>query len=219
VSEQRPVDHFTIIPRRFTDAHIADEIDSTHLVLGVHIAARCYEVRNTSDGVAAIRLSSLAELCGDVSTETIRRKLHELEPDWIACEVGQGQRSAWRIRLTGLAHEADTDTPLPRDLHTTSTETPLPVWKLTSTARDAGEAITPHDERDAGPTRPPQRVSGRQNKRNDTRRDEYEKKAGIEEKLDTVVGETTAAELDPLDALERARLFDEMFPPRARRAS
>jgi hypothetical protein len=206
VSEQKPVDHFTIIPRRFTDAHLADEIDSIHLVIGVHIAARCYEVRNTSDGVAAIRLSSLAELCGDVSTETIRRKLHELEPAWIACEVGQGQRSAWRIRLTGLAHEADAGTPPPRDFHATSTETPLPVWKLTSTELDASGATIPHDERDAGPARPPQPVSERQNKRNETRRDEYEKRAGTEEKLDTAVAETTTARLNPLDALERAPL-------------
>ena len=56
-----------------------------------------------------------------------------------------------------------------------------------------------------------------------TRRDEDERKTGIEEKLDTAVGETTAAEFirdqQERDPLERARRFDEMFRPGAKRAS
>jgi hypothetical protein len=227
VSEQKPpVDHFTVIPRRFTDAHIADEIDSMHLVIGLHIAARCYEVRNTSDGTAAIRLSWLAELCGDISTETIRRKLHELEPDWIVCEVGQGQRSAWRIRLTGLAQEPGTATPLPHDLHTTSTKPAPPAWKSTSTAPEAGETAIPLGERDASLTRLPHRISQRQDKRNETKRNEDETRAASSEKLDHLGVETTGADFDAAefiqdqrrrDSLERARRFDEMFPPKAKR--
>jgi hypothetical protein len=221
VNEQKPVDHFTIIPRRFTDAHIADEIDHLHVLIGLHIAARCYEVRNTSHGVAAIRLASLAELCGNTSTETIRRKLHELEPEWIACEVEPGQRSAWRIRLTGLAHEADTNTAPPHDLHRTSTKEPPPVWRFTSTDLEPGGGANPHGETASGATRLPHGVFERPDKRNETKRNDDERKAGIEgkngENLDTAVGETTvAADFDPI---ERARQFDEMFPPRARRAS
>jgi hypothetical protein len=46
-----------------------------------------------------------------------------------------------------------------------------------------------------------------------------ETKAGNEEELDHLGVETTAAGDDLLDAIERARLFDEMFPPKAKRAS
>jgi len=219
LSEQKPVDHFTIIPRRFTDAHLADELDHLHVLIGLHVAARCYEVRNTSDGVAAIRLTQLAELCGNVSIETIRRKLHELEPTWIACEVEPGQRSAWRIRLTGLAHEAVADTPHPHDLHTTSTETPPRVWRSTSTGLEAAEGLNPHGKRERTSTRPPELASEEQDIRDETKRDENETKAASSENQDHLGVETTAASNDLADALGRARLFDEMFPPRRWRTS
>ena len=71
------IDHFAPVPLRFIEANRADELDATHVLVGTHLAAQCYEARNTADGVATVRLRTLADLCGK-STETIRKKLHDL---------------------------------------------------------------------------------------------------------------------------------------------
>jgi hypothetical protein len=216
---ERPVDFFVAVPLRFVYAHDADEIDWMHFVIGVHVAAQCFEVRNTSDSVAAIRLSTLAELCGNVTDQTIRNKLHDLKPAWIDFDVRQGQRSAWRIRLTGLAQETETTTPLPSDFKPTSNETTPFVLKLTSNDSEPDDVAIPHGERARTSTRLQNSDSEVLDKRNETKRNEDERKASTRGNLDHLGVETTVAGDDLADALERARLFDERFPPPPRRAS
>jgi len=46
------VDHFVPVPLRFFEALTAGDLDSAHLMVGVLIAHRCYEVKNTAGGVA-----------------------------------------------------------------------------------------------------------------------------------------------------------------------
>jgi len=201
VSERK--DHFTLVPRRFTDAHIADELDAVHVLIGLHVAARCYEVINTSGGVAPIRLAPLAELC-EVSEETVRRRLHDLRDwGWLGFEAPvPGQRSAWRIWLLGLAHEGGDSTRAPQTCHRPTTETPPRPRSSSSTAATSKEGAIPHGEKESTSTRAPQSDSAREDKRNETKRNE---KSLTEEKLDHVVGETTAAASD-------RELLDRIWP-------
>jgi hypothetical protein len=67
------VDHFVPIPLRFVEALVAGDLDSTACLIGVLVARRCYEVKNTAGGVATVRLATLADLCG-VTDDTIERK-------------------------------------------------------------------------------------------------------------------------------------------------
>jgi hypothetical protein len=218
VSEQKPF--FTLIPRRFIDARIADEIDAVDVLIGVHVATDCFDALNTSDGVAPVRLSGLAELCG-VSEETIRRRLHELRKQgWLDFEQpAPGQRAAWRIWLVGLAYEGADSSPAPQTNHRPTTETPPSVWSSSSTDLPPETPANRHGKRARTSTQAPQAEVEQSDKRNETRRNENEKKAATSENLDHLGVETTVAEPDPLDALERARRFDEMFPPRRRQAS
>jgi hypothetical protein len=123
------VDHFVPVPLRFFEALTAGDLDSAHLMVGVLIAHRCYEVKNTAAGVATVRLTTLADLCG-VSDDTIERKLDGLRASgWIDFErPKQGQRIGWRIWLRGLSLDGGADTtsaPPPHDLRTTSAQNPL----------------------------------------------------------------------------------------------
>jgi hypothetical protein len=168
-------DFFTMIPRRFTDAHIADELDAQHVLVGLHVAARCEQDRNTAGGVAAIRLAWLAELC-EVSVETVRRKLHELrERGWIDFDAPDpGQRAAWKIWLTGLARGDQSDpnsTRAPHELHTD----PPSVWSSSSKDLPAEDGAIPHDDRDRTSTRAPHEESAiptDETRRDETRRNE-----------------------------------------------
>jgi hypothetical protein len=206
VSEPRDVDHFTAVPRRFTDAHIADELDATHVLLGLHLAARCYEVVNTAGGVAAVRLAVLAELC-EVSNETARRKLHELrELGWIDFDAPEpGQRVAWRIWLTGLAREDESDarsTRAPYQLHTSSTKDPPSVWSSSSTGPRPHVGEIPYGESVSTSTRAPQREAPVSDRRDETRREEN---SLSKENYDHLVGKTTGEAA--AEALERERAF------------
>jgi hypothetical protein len=216
VSGQKPVDHFTLIPRRFTDAHIADELDAVHVLIGLHIAARCYEVLNTSNGVAPIRLSWLAELC-EVSEETVRRKLHELrDGGWLDFEApAPGQRSAWRIWQIGLAHDEAGTSRAPQTYHRPTTETPLSLWSSSSTDAPPEEHAIPHGERERTSTRAPQDALPKTDKRNEYENDQSQKQTLDEEKLDHVEGEATPRTREPEleEALRPDQLEENPFPP------
>jgi len=193
-----PVDHFTAVPRRFTDAHIADELDALHVLIGLHVAARCYEVRNTSGGVAAIRLSSLAELC-ERHPQTIRLRLESLkERGWIGFEKPKpGQHTAWKIWLTGLEVDFGNAGRAANQLNASSTRTTPPTLSTSSTAPGSGMGAIPLGERDNSPP-PPQHVSSTPTT-NETRREEKrttKSKPLSEEKLDHVLGEGTSGETD-----------------------
>jgi hypothetical protein len=200
-------------------ARKADEIDGVDLLIGVHVATDCFDALNISDGVAAVRLANLAELC-ERSEQNIRVRLHELrKKGWLDFEQpAPGQRAAWRIWLVGLAHEGTDSTPAP---HTNNrpTKTPLPVLSSSSTGPAPEIGANPHGESAGTSSRAPQADFEEQDIRDETKRDEDEKKAAASENLDHLGVETTAAGDDLRDAIERARRFDEMFPPRARRAS
>jgi hypothetical protein len=193
------VDHFTALPRRFTDAHIADELDGLHVLLGLHISARCYEVANTSRGIAAIRLSWLAELCA-ANVETIRRKLHDLrQRGWIDFDAPDpGQRIAWRIWLTGLARQPEDSKQAPHQLHTSSTETRPPVWSSSSTDLRGEKASILLEQSDGGLAQAPHALSAQGDRRNETRREERAKEQPLSEEgnYDHAPGKTTEADFD-----------------------
>src|SRR5262245_32004607 len=91
-------DFAVFIPIRFYDAYDLGEITKRQFDIAVRVARRCFEVRNTSQGWAVIKLKPLAEEF-EVSGDTISRDLWALHPKWVQCEVKSGQQ-AWRIRLT-----------------------------------------------------------------------------------------------------------------------
>jgi hypothetical protein len=205
---------FVPLPWEFFDAWLVDQrVKRTHVLCAFYVAARCFEAKNTGAGVAPIELSTVARLCS-VSPETIRRTLHDLRRwGWIDFEAGDGGDPAWRIWLTGLSLEE----PSPRPLHDLSTKAPAPVWRGLSTASPDSEGANPHRETEHDSTTSPQSDSAETPIRDETKREKTTPRS--EEKLDDVLGKTTGAEFVPLDALERARRFDEMYPPRRRRAS
>jgi hypothetical protein len=217
---ERPGDFFTMIPRRFIDARKADDIDGVDLLIGVHVATDCFDALNISDGVAAVRIANLAELC-ERSEQNIRVRLHELrKKGWLDFEQpAPGQRAAWRIWLVGLAHEGTDSTPAPQTNNRPTTKTPLPVLSSSSTSSSLELGANRQGESDGTSPQAQQADFEQQDIRDETKRDEYERKAASSEDLDHLGVETTAAGDDLLDAIERARLFDEMFPPRSRRAS
>jgi hypothetical protein len=113
-------DHAVFIPIRFYDAFDLGEVTQRQFDLGVRIARRCYDVRNTSDGWAVVRLTPLAEEF-DVSEEAIRLDLH--------------------ARLTGLASPARP----PQHLQDTSKKEHPDIWRLTSTSD--GHAVWQHEQK------------------------------------------------------------------------
>jgi hypothetical protein len=126
VRKERPQPFFIPLPWDFFEAWLVDARVKPIHVLGAHyIAARCFEARTTGGGIAPVELSTVACLCG-VSTETIRRKLHDLR-EWggVDLQAGDGADPAWRIWLTGLS----LDETSPRPLHDLSTNTPHRVEK------------------------------------------------------------------------------------------
>ena len=175
-------DFAVFIPVRFVDAFRADVIDALHFGLACYVAALCFECRNTSGGVAVVRLSELAELF-EVSVDTIGRKLHDLEPEWIECDVRPGQR-AWRIRLTGLASPAEA----PQNLRTTSAPEPPAVRSLTSASPKPPDRANRHAETDSHLAEPPQSHSEPE----DTRPDPTRPTAVTEERLDQSRSEVRA---------------------------
>jgi hypothetical protein len=188
------VDHFVPVPLRFFEALTAGELAPAQVMVGILIAHRCYEVRNTAGGVATVRLATLADLCG-VTDDTIQRKLDVLrDGGWIDFERPKpGQRMGWRIWLKGLERnvEADPTSALaPQHLRTSSTEDPPPVRRSSSAALPAPSAATPHGERDRGSAQAPHVNAA--DPTDETRRDET-KKTVSEEKLDHVLGETTGS--------------------------
>jgi hypothetical protein len=190
---------FIPLPWEFFDAWLLERrVKRTHILSAFYIAARCFEARNTSGGVAPIELSTVARLC-DVSTETIRRALHDLrEWGWLDFQAGDGGDPAWRLWLTGLSIESGS----PRPLHDLSTETPPPTWRALSTDASDLTGANPRDERESAPSASPQRDRSKSPKRDETRPQETKtKNPRSEEKLDHVVVETTATDPGVTDRL------------------
>jgi hypothetical protein len=189
------VDHFVPVPLRFFEALTAGDLDATHVMVGVLIAHRCYEVKNTAGGVATVRLTTLADLCG-VSDDTIERKLDGLRASgWIDLErPKQGQRIGWRIWLRGLSLDRNADTSSvrpPHHLRTTSAKDPPPVRKSSSAEAPGGEGAIPHGKRDRSSAPPPQVDSAEPT--NETRRDERRKPLWVG---GDVLGKSTEADFD-----------------------
>ena len=196
-----PVDHFVPVPLRFFEALTAGDLRAAHVLVGVLIAHRCYEVKNSAAGVATFRLATLAEFCG-VKVDTIQRKLEDLqEGGWIEFErPKQGQRIGWRIWLTGLAIDGEavpTGASLPHHFRTTSAKDPLSVRKSSSAAAQGEVAAIVHSKRDGTSAPLPQADNAKPT--NETRRDETRRenpKPLSHGKKDHALGKTTTPEPD-----------------------
>lgn len=209
------VDHFAPIPLRFIHAHEADELDAKHVLIGTLLAARCYQVRNTAGGIAASRLSALAEL-GECSEETVRTKLHELrERGWIDLEAPRpGQRAAWRIWLTGLALRDESSDRAAPELQTSSRGEHRSVGSSSSRGAHSPKPANPHEQRQRTSRRTPDAPLKRLDKRNETRPDERREDLRSKEKLDHVVGEAPSrAALDFDESLRPDLVEENPFPP------
>src|SRR5215204_4016903 len=197
------VDHFAPVPLRFLRAWEFGELDAQHVLIGLHLSACCYEVKNTADGVAAIRLNALAELT-ESHVETARRKMHELQDrDWINFEKPrQGQHTAWKVWLTGLARNDQQDansTAVPQQFHT---GTPSRV-ELKLHSRPDEIPATPHGETERTSTEVPQALAAVSTE--ETRR-EGKRERLTEENYDHLLGKTTAASLTGEQVLELGTL-------------
>jgi hypothetical protein len=196
------VDHFVPVPLRFFEALTAGDLDPAHFIVGVLIAHRCYELRNTAGGVATVRLATLADLCG-VSDDTIPRKLDDLrESGWIDFDrPKRGQRIGWRVWLKGLALNGEAHTtfaPAPHHLRTSSAGSPPPVRRSSSAASPAADGAMPYGEPDRTSARTPHLAHARED---ETKRDEKRREENPldEEKEDHLVGKTTAESEDSAD--------------------
>ena len=203
-------DHAAFVPIRFVDAFENDEVNRGQFTLGCYVAALCYRAKNTSGGVATVRLAALAELF-ETSVETIRRNLHALEPNWVECEVGTGQR-AWQIRCTGLASPAQA----PRDLHARSTSEGPQMWSSTSTETSTDE-LPPDDAKPPAesisvPSQPPQESPQNSSPLPDTRPDPTrpDRTTAVEEKRDTVLGPVTGEPASEAPLSRPERTWDEI---------
>lgn len=172
------------LPWEFFDAWLTDRrIRRTHVLTALYVAGRCFEAKNTGGGIAPVELSVLARLCR-VSTETIRRTLHDLH-DWgcLDFHAGDGGDPAWRIWLTGLSLDEGSARPL----HTLPTKRPASVGRGLPTHAPEPTSASAHEERLSVPSTSPQNESAvRTNETNRT-----DKRTITEEKLDHLLGKAT----------------------------
>jgi hypothetical protein len=189
---------FTMLPNRFIDAEMRGELSQRQAKLCRFIA------RNASQNTREARLT-LAQIAAGVgwerSEDTLMRELKALRPEWIDFGSKPGQRAPYLIRLTGLAVEQEGDS--------TSARPPQNPVNL-------AEVEPPHaDGREAGANqrREPHATSAETSADAErslftlTSSEGRALKAASEEKLDHLVGETTAAEFAPADQSEPE------FPP------
>ena len=140
--------------------------------------------------------------------DTLIRELKRVRPEWIDFESTQGQRTPYVFRWTGLAVRREGDLEL---------------------GQDSTSARLPHDFRKRAPQEPPQTGSAEADEAHDpngktpphepphdsdgsplplTSTESSEVNAASEEKLDPVVGKTTAAKPEP----EFPELLDRLEP-------
>jgi DNA-binding PadR family transcriptional regulator len=181
---------FTPVPLDFDQAFKNGDLTPGAYLVGCHLAAESYRSKNTDAGVVTLHVSSLAELC-EVSTPTIRRALHTLErKSWIQFAVKERQQGPWRIRLTGLAKPDEEQACV-----TPASPDPPLMTQAPASPPAVGEGAMPHTKQDSSsPSLRPSRA-----RKDETRRDQKSLKAkpAGKEKLEDVLGKTTAAETDP----------------------
>jgi hypothetical protein len=202
---------FVMLPHRFIDAVMRGELSERQARLCLYI------VRHASQEKALAKLS-LAQIDGGVdwqeSDDTLLRELKTLRPAWIDFGSKQGQRAPYAIRLTGLKvlregdelplTELGPETPSsarpPHDLRNIAAQGPplAEVAEVVESSKQSGEE--PQQE-------PPQ--TSLDSPLNSYLYEGSEVKAAGEEKLDHVVGKTTA-ELASVDQGGRQGLLDDL---------
>ena len=178
---------FTPVPLDFDRLFQHDpRITSDVYALGCHLAAESYRARNTDGGVVEVFTSGLAELF-EVDKKTIARWLRVLEETkQIRCEVQERQRGPWRIFLIGLAN------PLDKNCPATATPEARPMPQSLGESAAVKTADDPRDHQGLR-SQPVPTLSQSNDPPNETKRTNPAGK----EKLDHVLGKTTAAETDP----------------------
>jgi hypothetical protein len=102
---------FRMVPDSFIDACASGEINERQFFLG------CFILRWASyrTGELSLTLGELLHRSGyKLSDDSLLNDLKVLRPAWLTFESTQGQRSPYRLRLTGLAAEPD-EASLPND--------------------------------------------------------------------------------------------------------
>lgn len=188
---------YTYIPLDFDQALKEGRLRAFDYALGCHLACESFRELNTNRGTVTAYVSTLADVF-EVDSSTIRRALRRLKAaGWIDFpEPDERQRAPWQITLAGLAREAQTKgtaapSAAPQLRH---------VPQTTAAEVEPGEDAESLRKRDSAAT--PLRPS--RARENETKRNE-ENLLG-EEKLDHVVGKTTAGDEPPLPS-------EPEFPP------
>jgi DNA-binding MarR family transcriptional regulator len=174
---------YTYLLLEFDQAFKSGEIEPLAYQVGCHLSAESYRAQNTDDGLVIAYVSALAQI-HKTSPSTIRRTLRSLrEGRWIDFpEPEERQRRPWLITLTGLAREPQAKS----TASPTASEKPPPVTQLSASQLGSAAASMPLPERDRGASRlRPSRARENETKLN-------EEKTLSEERLDHVVGETSA---------------------------
>jgi hypothetical protein len=206
VSRRDSRELFAMFPNRFIDAEMRGELSERQAKLCRYI------VRHGSQEKREARLTLAAIRDGvrwEGSDSTLQRELRSLRPAWIDYASNQGQRRPYVIRLTGLAVLREGDEEL-RPETTTSARLPhdfrkkAPQEPPQDGSAEADETHKPSGK--APPQKPPHDSGGSPLPLTSTEGSEV--KAAGEEKLDHIVGKTTAAESEP----EFPELLDRIEP-------
>jgi DNA-binding MarR family transcriptional regulator len=177
---------YTYVPLDFDQALKDGRLRVSDYALGCHLACESFRELNTNRGVVTAYVSALADVF-ECDPATIRRALRRLKSaGWIEFpEPDERQRTPWQISLTGLAREVQTKE--------TATPTATPHLRHESQSSATGveirEGAEPLPERDSAASR----LRPSRGRENETKRNE---RLLSEEKLDHVLGKTTAAEPD-----------------------
>jgi len=176
---------YTYIPLDFDQALKDGRLRPFDYALGCHLACESFRDLNTNRGIVTAYVSTLADVF-EVDPSTIRRALRRLRTaSWIDFpEPDERQRTPWPITLTGLAREAQTK----------GTAAPTAAPRLRHVPQSSAAEVEPEEdaeslqERDsaASPLRPSRA------RENETKRNGVNPRS--EEKLDHVLGETTATD-------------------------
>ena len=197
-----------MFPHRFIEAEMRGDLSDRQAKL-------CrFVVRHASQDRACLTLEQIATgMRWTRSSDTLLRELKSLRPLWLDFDSRPGQRGPYTFLLTGLAVIRETDGE-PQPPHDLRKDPPISAEVELPHAEVPGAASNHSQSRESPPQKPPQTTEAPSSL---TSSEGSELKAASEEKLDHVVGKTTAAEPEPEFPELLNRLEPSPFHPDAER--